>query len=528
MALYCLRDYFIDLADNFWLLLMKDNEGKQTTINFYTNIVTLVIHICVGIYYTPYLVGKLGLAAYGILPLALIINQYISVATGVLTHSYTRFYSIALREGDYVKATQCISTSLYVVFSLVLILSPFIVAIIYNIEKVFNIPFGLIVDAKLLFTYTILSFFLSLLSSILNVTLYALNRLDLMNILKIIRTVLKLPLTICCFEFFSVNIAYVGLVGLVSEFVVLVVSWYFFVRHKPHDVQISLYQFDKALLFSILAMSLWVLIHQCGDTLLYRTDNLIVNHYWGTVKSGALGAVSELGGYIMTVVSVVGSLFGPLILAAYAEKKHEKVVSLALSQSYIVGSLSAILAGTVAGLGSSLLSVWIGNQLSDYSIWLALKMIVVPFYAAGGILAYVYRAWNQVKYPAIATILLGAVDIVTVVVVVNLVEVSYIIEVVLSINAIVSIIQCFFINSYFVNKIYKGCSLKLLIVAVKILLIFMVSYCLGRLLLLYFKVDTWPLLVFCLIVVSVMTAIMMFFVFFSSEERKQLINLIKL
>lgn len=55
------------------------NEKKQTKINLYSNIIALLANILVGIYYTPYLVNSLGLAAYGVLPLALIINQYIGV-----------------------------------------------------------------------------------------------------------------------------------------------------------------------------------------------------------------------------------------------------------------------------------------------------------------------------------------------------------------------------------------------------------------------------------------------------------------
>ena len=57
------------------------NKKKQTKINFYSNIIALLANVLVGIYYTPYLVNSLGLAAYGVLPLALIINQYIGVAT---------------------------------------------------------------------------------------------------------------------------------------------------------------------------------------------------------------------------------------------------------------------------------------------------------------------------------------------------------------------------------------------------------------------------------------------------------------
>ena len=71
-------------------------QTVQTRRNFYTNILTLVVNIVVGFFYTPYLTRTLGPSAYGIVPLALIINQYISVVASALTSSFTRFYSVAI------------------------------------------------------------------------------------------------------------------------------------------------------------------------------------------------------------------------------------------------------------------------------------------------------------------------------------------------------------------------------------------------------------------------------------------------
>ena len=92
---------------------------NQTRTNLLTNIITLCISIGVGLYYTPYLVNNLGIIQYGILPLALVVNQYISVVTGILTHSYTRFYSVALREDNLLEASKNISTSFVVVLFLI-------------------------------------------------------------------------------------------------------------------------------------------------------------------------------------------------------------------------------------------------------------------------------------------------------------------------------------------------------------------------------------------------------------------------
>ena len=99
-------------------------QTVQTRRNFYTNILTLVVNIVVGFFYTPYLTRTLGPSAYGIVPLALIINQYISVVASALTSSFTRFYSVAIQKGDVEEATKTISTSMVVILVLIASLLP--------------------------------------------------------------------------------------------------------------------------------------------------------------------------------------------------------------------------------------------------------------------------------------------------------------------------------------------------------------------------------------------------------------------
>lgn len=502
------------------------DKAKQTKINFYTNILALIANVLVGIYYTPYLVKSLGLAAYGILPLALIINQYISVATQTMTHAYTRFYSVALQKGDYDEASKDISSSMVVILLISVLIVPAGLWIIANVNSLFSIPAGLIVSAKYLFGFTILSFIVSLFSSLFNVTLYAINRFDLMNVMKIIRTVFKLLLVIVLFETISIDVAWVGLTNLLIEVLVLFMSLILFFKFKPKGVSLSLSKFQKSVLYSIMGMSVWVFIQVCGDTLLYRTDNLIVNHFWGLEASGALGAISEIGNYAMVIVSVLGSLFGPLILIAYAKEQHDEVKSLFIEQSTIVGCLSAVLTGTIAGSGAVLLDIWLGNEMGQYSWWLLMKMFVLPYYAAGGIMAFVYRSWNRVKFPAIGTIVIGAVDFAILIGVCNIAKPDNAL-VILIISGVFSILQCFILNVVAVGKIYPECKKAFIRIATKITLSYILTFTCSSLIAHWINIDGLLQLALLLIAVSVFMLSVVLMVIFDKNERTKLFAIIK-
>lgn len=502
------------------------SDKKQTKINFYTNVLALLANILVGIYYTPYLVNSLGLAAYGVLPLALIVNQYIGVATQTLTHAYTRFYSVALQKGDYREASKDISTSFTVVLLIILLLIPVGIFVVGNVDSLFRIPSGLLDSARLLFGYTLFSFVLSLISSLLNVTLYATNRLDLMNVLKIVRVTLKLMLVVLFFEVLRIDVSFVGMANMLAEGMILLASACLFFRFKPSGVSISLASFERVVLFSILGMSVWVLIQVCGDTLLYRTDNIIVNRYWGTEASGALGAVSEIGNYVSVVVSVIGSLFGPLILTYFAKGDHEKVKSMFLEQSTIVGCMSAILAGTISGCAVTVLNTWLGKEMVEYSWWLVMKMIVLPYYAAGGILAFVYRSWNKVKFPALGTIGLGIVDVTLLVCICEFLKPSNVMPI-LIVGAIFSILQCFVLNIIAVCKIYKDCRKKFISISLKITVSFCLCFICGDIVTSYFQINNLIMLGIALSAIALTMFVLVFMLVLNKEERVKILELVK-
>lgn len=164
---------------------------QQANRNFFTNIIHLIVNVVVGVLYTPYLVRSVGVIAYGVVPLALVINQYINVISLSLVNALTRFYSVEYRNGNMEKASKYFSTSIVVGIVFSLILYPLLHIAINYVDMFFDIPNNLLGESKLLFRFTVASFFLSILSNCVNITLFADNLLDYVNYLKVTRQALK-------------------------------------------------------------------------------------------------------------------------------------------------------------------------------------------------------------------------------------------------------------------------------------------------------------------------------------------------
>ena len=508
---------------------MAENvQTAQTRRNFYTNILTLAVNIVIGIFYTPYLTRTLGPSAYGIVPLALIINQYISVVAGALTSAFTRFYSIAIQKGDIEEATKTISTSMVVLLVLIASLIPFLAVVILRVDSVFDIPAEHVADAKLLFLYTILSFFLSLITSLINVTLYATNRLDLMNVIKIVRRFFKLPLIILFFEFVEVNVKYIGISSCIIEAFLLVYSIHLFRAHRPEGVTIRFSKASRTVFAALFAMAVWTLVQYLGDTALYRIDNVVVNRNWGIVDSGALGAITEMGNFINQVTGVIGSLFGPLIIIAYSKSRHDEVVHLSTSQSYIVGIITAVLAGFLAGFSAPVLEFWLGPKYpidDQYRLWMIIKLALTPFYAAGGVLSFTYRAWNKVRFPALATLAIGVVNLIALVLLVKLTAAP--IWLLLVVSSVLGIAQSYFLGSYCVSKIYPEAAKPLFVSFLKIFATLAAVEAVCQAFCSLVEVDSFGKLVAYGAVVGIAVAALAYLVCFNKTQKREVLSLLK-
>lgn len=456
------------------------SENEQVRKNLVFNILSLLANVGVGVFYTPYLVDSLGIIAYGIVPLALIINQYISVVTGSLTSALTRFYSIALQQNDKENASKYLSTSLLLMLGIVGILILPLWYFVENINIIFTIPNDLVDSSKWLFAFTIFSFYCSLFSSVFNITLYAFNRLDLLNIVKIIRVSGKLIFVFLLFTFLEVNIAYVGLANLATEILLLLYSIYVFYKFSKDKVNLKLNSFCITALKALAIMSFWVIIHQLGDTGLYRIDTVLVNMFWSSKESGILGAFTELGNYTIIIASVIGSLFGPLILNAYSQNDHELVKQITLDRSLSVGVLVGVLVGIIAGFSPIILKIWLNDTFVPYTNWLILKLLLIPFYAAAGVFAFAYRAWNKVRFPAVMTVILGGINFGLLYLLANFSDknVEYI-NWMLLIGLVFGIAQSYFLNALYFAKLYEGTKKVVMINFLKILVVVLFSTFVG-------------------------------------------------
>ena len=450
---------------------------KQIRKNLVTNILCLGTNVIVGILYTPYLVRVLGVVTYGVLPLAWTFNQYIIILTDSLQNSVTRFYSVAYRKGNYTQASQYFSSTIGVSLLLICCIIPLLCFLISPLENILNIPEELFQSVGYLIIYTVASLLASLISNCVNITIYSENRLDLLNYLKIIRNLAKFLINILLFVKVSTDVSNVGLASLIAEVIILFVSIVFYKKTKHKEIVFHENFISFAAMKPITKMLLWVMIIALSSVIIYKTDAILVNNYFGLYYTGVLGSMSEFCSYCICITGLIGVLYRPLMLIAYSEGRHEDLVRVASDGAYISGLLSSFLCGIVMGLSTPLLKIWLNDEISQYSLWLVIKLLIIPITTYGSTYSIVYNLWNRVRSSALWSI---AISLLYVAVSVVLLEIGIGMTTFLIIGCISAIAQGTVLHIIIYKSIYPE-SMKLVYVKlVKCCLFFAAVFILSK------------------------------------------------
>ncbi len=385
------------------------NLQKQMPKNFGMNILSFATKILIGIWIIPYLIKYIGIAAYGLVPLAMIFSQYVSLIVQSLNTSISRFLLIALQKNDYVKANIIFNTSLSMILVFIFIQSLFMIYIINNLADIINIPEGLSNDAFWLFTLTFFDFSISLLRSVISAPLFAHNRLDLLRLIDIIQISSRAFIIVLIFTIHNPQLMYIGIANLFSAIIAFVVAFYFGKKITP-QLKIDFTNIDLKQMKEVSSMSGWVLINQVGFLLFLKVDLFIANKFIGSTQAGEYAAVLQWNNILRTVAGVFSGIISPVIMIYYARNEIDKLISMLKIGVKLMGVIMAIPIGILSALSEDILALWLGEEFRHLGMLMTISLVPLIINLSVMPLFSVNTSFNRVKVPGLVSLSLGFVN----------------------------------------------------------------------------------------------------------------------
>lgn len=390
--------------------LNQTTAANRFKLNLTSNIVYVGLSTALMLWYVPFLIERLGVAAYGMVPLANSLVMFTVILSSSLDTSINRFFALDLNRGDIASANRTFNTALGLSLLACLVLLVPGLAMVWFFPTLFQVPAGYEQQTRLLFATVLFTSLTAILSANFAVSSLVFHRFDLRNLVRSAAVLIRVGLVVICFTLMppqlwhvAAGFAAAAVVGLVGD-VLVWRSLTPFVRVRPADIQ-------RTRMRELLGLSGWAVVNQVGVLLLMQADLAIVNNLFGPVVTGVYGSLLLFPQLIQTLMETVTSILSPAILGAYARGDVRELWQLASRSVRLLGLALALPIGLLSGLGAVLLELWLGPEFGEYHLLLVVLVAHLIFNLATRPLGYVLTAYNKVRIQGLVTLALGVLNV---------------------------------------------------------------------------------------------------------------------
>jgi membrane protein EpsK len=378
--------------------------------NLVGNLTGLIFSLLVGIWYTPYLVRHLGTEVFGLVPLATTITSYLSLLTIALTHSLSRFLTIAVVRTDYAEANRVYSTAFLGGLALIgLVMIP-ASGIAFSIQSVASIPSGMEEDVVLLFLLTMAGFLVTVAMTPFSVATWTKNRLDLRTLGDVIYNGFRVFVVVILFEAFRPKLWHVGAGLLIAAVVSALYSMFWSAKLLPM-LTLRIKDATWETFRGLYTTSSWVVVDQIGAILSGGINILLVNRLLGARSGGEYAIALQWASLLRNLGSSLASVLAPTAMSHFARNDFEKMDAQAITGIRLTGFALALPVGLLCGSSAVVLRLWVGEgfvHLAPLMCWVVAPM--APVLATSPVI-YNLMALNAVRVPAVSTIIQGIVNV---------------------------------------------------------------------------------------------------------------------
>ncbi len=379
--------------------------------NLVSNVAFFALNIVVSLWLVSYLVRQLGVAAYGMVPLAVTVAGYFNVITAGLNAAVGRHLTVSLSTGDQARASSIFNSSLWAGVLVALLMCVLGVPLLTQIAHWIDVPAGWERDAGWLFFLTVGGLAVTTLGTPFQSVVYSHNRFDLQNLGNILGLVCRVAVVVVLFRLSAPQLWHVGasvLVAAVATITVVILA----ARRLAPSLKPQLSAFSWPVVKEVSGTGGWVFISQIGTLLLINIDLLVANKVVGAAAAGKYALVLQWSLLLRNFAMVVSGVFGPTILTLHAQHRVQEMIDYARSSVRYLGLVMAIPIGIVCGFSEDILRVWLGPEFAPLSYvmmiatgHLALNLAYLPLHN-------ISLATNHVRWPGILQVVAGVVNLV--------------------------------------------------------------------------------------------------------------------
>lgn len=396
---------------------MAVNIGKkQNYKNLAMNILAYAIQFVIGFYISPVIVSKVGASAYGFIGLANDFVSYASIIATVFNSAASRFIANAYYRKEYDRANSYFNSLIMVNLILAGILGIAGIVLVPTLDKLLSIPTELLFDVKLTFALIFGSYIVSLVTLVFTTSTFVTNRTDVQGIRNVIQYIIRFALIIIFLNFVSVHIYWVALATLIATVVIAVMNVNLTKRLTP-EISVDLGCAKRSYVAELAKSGGWMAFTSISTLLLRGLDLTIANITIGDYEMGLLSVARTMPNNVTSIISTVAPIFTPVFITYFARNEIDALVQ---NVKNSIKTMALILFVPITGFivfSYDFYALWQRSlneqELMTVTILSILTVVQAYFNASTSTMAQLSVVTNQLRLPAMVSLLTGVVSVVS-------------------------------------------------------------------------------------------------------------------
>jgi O-antigen/teichoic acid export membrane protein len=355
--------------------------------------------LAVGFFLSPFVVHRLGNAAYGVWIIAVFSVNYLLLFDVGMRSSILRYVSKGHTTQDHQSASEVISAVLWVrlQISVLVLLSSGILAVFFPV--LFKVPASLALQGREAVLIIGVSTALSMAFGVFSGVVSALNRYDLHGLANFVQLAIRVIGTVAVLRA-GRGIVAIAICELVATLVRCV--WLAFMTRQIYPaLKITLKIPGREVLRKIWSYSAYAFLLTVAGQLVYQTDNLVVGAFVSAAAVTFYSIGNSLCRYTQQIVESMTGTFTPAASTYESAGNIASLRTLYVNGTRLVIAISSPILITFLVRGRTFIALWMGPQYSHSSGIVLVILASALFFSLSNSTASAI-AWGIEKHKRVA------------------------------------------------------------------------------------------------------------------------------
>ena len=396
-------------------------DKKRLVINMTAQLTAFIVNLGISFVLTP-IVDKMIPNSYGFVNIANNFVMWAQVVVSALNTLASRYITIHLHKGEEQEASEYFSSVFFAnMIMAAVFLLPAIFVILF-IDRMFQVPVGVLGDVQILWAFVFLNFFISIITSVFSTSTYSMNRLELSSMATIVAEIARLGVLFVTYRFFPAYLFYIGLASVVSTSLMAVANAGFTKKLIP-GIHISAKNFRWKKVKELVSLGAWNSVTRLGQMLLDGLDTMIANIFINPEAMTTLSLAKVIPTTLSSLMGTMVGVFAPSITIAYAKGDKKELMDTLKSSNRIMIFMMSIPIAFITAFGDKFFNLWISykdpEEIRQIYYLTVLSMGVLFVSASIQVLYQVFIITKKIQLNSIVIVASGVITTATVFILLN-------------------------------------------------------------------------------------------------------------